>query len=160
MNCVQKMCEISWWLFQNKLLTQWSYDMFPDRHVRGPESCKTFIMNCYTSIVVLHSATHTEVHGSFCIKRLYRSFIYFLWLALLLFVCNIMDSGISASIEKNWHALLKCQCKKLLTLHSWDFFPEGIYWILSEGSFSNSLSKWYLTIQFSDFYFIIKLFEN
>ena len=135
--------------------------MFPDGPCREVHRvAKLWVTKCHTGIFVLRSATRTGVMALSTFERIHRSFMSFLWLALSLFVCNIMDPGISASIEKNWHALLKCQCKKLLTLHSWDFFPEGIYWILSEGSFSNSLSKWYLTIQFSDFYFIIKLFEN
>ena len=84
----------------------------------------------------------------------------FLWLALSLFVCNIMDPGISASIEENRHALLKYQCKKTLTLYSQDFSLERIYWILSEGPSSNLLSEQILTTQSSDFYSITKYFEN
>ena len=91
---------------------------------RGPQSCKTFVTKCHPGIFVLRSATRTEVHGSFRVERIRRSFISFLWLALSLFVCNIMDPGISASIEENRHAPLKCQCKKNPYTTFSIFFPE------------------------------------
>ena len=127
---------------------------------RGPQSCKTFVTKCHTGIFILRSATRTEVHGSFRVERIRRSFMSFLWLALSLFVCNIMDPGISAPIEENRHAPLKCQCKKTLTLHSRYFSLKSIYWILSEGHSSNSLSERFLNAQSSDFYSITKSFEN
>ena len=134
--------------------------MFPDGHVERSTELQNFRHEMSHRHFVLRSATRTEVPGFFRVERIRRSFMSFLWLALSLFVCNIMDPGISASIEENRHAPLKCQCKKTLTLHSLYFSLKSIYWILSEGPSSNSLSERFLNAQSSDFYSITKSFEN
>ena len=125
--------------------------MFPDGHVERSTELQNFRHEMSHRHFVLRSATRTEVPGFFRVERIRRSFMSFLWLTLSLFVCNIMDPGISASIEENRHAPLKCQCITTLTLHSRDFSLERIYRILSEGPSSNSLSEQFLTAQSSIF---------
>ena len=126
--------------------------MFPDGPCREVHRvAKLWVTKCHTGIFVLRSATRTGVMALSTFERIHRSFMSFLWLALSLFVCNIMDPGISASIEENRYAPLKCQCKKTLTLHSRDFSLQEIYWILSKGPSSNWLSGRFLTAQSSNF---------